>query len=249
MADIVFDDFRVFGHPPLSCHDRNIYSGDFDQWSGTTFPESHATAPIDADCLDNDIELLYTGLHKCVDQVVAAISVRTPPPRLDRIREQNRKVIDKLRTLESVISGDAEAVVFDSGSPAYASASASASASDTDRVRSGRGKRRRVSLPTNNIPSVSPISQTRNVTLPTKHTHEGSHAHSGLDPEATTSRSSPRAPEVRVPGLYLVGSKETLSWPRSCCRLGPKKPERAWPSLRPNWEHPSAKTHCRASHR
>lgn len=135
MTDIPFD--NLFDYQPLSYHDENIYLG-FDQWPGAAFPESHAAAPIYANCLD-DIEHMYIGLHKCVDHMVAKLSVRTPP-RLDQIREQNRKLIDKLTTLESAITGDNATVTSGSGSPL----GPSASAPRMDRVRNA-GKRRRAS--------------------------------------------------------------------------------------------------------
>jgi hypothetical protein len=156
MTDIEHVNF--LDYQPLTYHDEDIHH-DFDQWSGAVFLESQAAAPIHTNYLD-DIEHIYTGLHKCVDQVVAKISVRTPP-RLDQIREQNRKLIDKLTTLECAITGDATAVVIGSGSPVCPPASAS----DLNRVRSG-GKRKRVSQSVHsgtaspsvpNTPSVSPL--------------------------------------------------------------------------------------------
>ncbi|KAK3166774.1 hypothetical protein OEA41_009899 [Lepraria neglecta] len=133
MTDIEFDNFLDLDYRPLSYHDEEIHHA-FDQCSGAAFLESYAS------CFD-DIEHIYTGLHKSVDQVVAQISVRRPP-RLDQVREQNRRLIDKLTTLESAITGDATAVhvVLGSGSRVCPSASAP----DVDRVRSG-SKRRRVS--------------------------------------------------------------------------------------------------------
>lgn len=135
MTDIEFDNF--LDYQSLGYQDEDIQQG-YDQWPGTSFLESYAAAPIDASSWD-DIEHIYTGLHKSVDQVVAQISARTPP-RLDQIREQNRKLIDKLKTLDSTITGDPRDVVPDSESRAYSSASTS----DSNLVSSG-GKRRRVS--------------------------------------------------------------------------------------------------------
>lgn len=133
MTDIEFDNFLDLDSRPLSYHDQEIHHA-FDQCSGAAFLESHANR-------FDDFEHIYTGLHKSVDQLLAQISVRTPL-RLDQIREQNRRLIDKLTALESVITGDATAVhvVLGSGSRVCPSASAP----DVDRVRSG-SKRRRVS--------------------------------------------------------------------------------------------------------
>lgn len=138
MTDIEFDDF--LNYQPLSYYDDDIHQG-FDLWSGETFLESHAAArpvPFHAKSLD-DIEHIYTELHKGVDQVISKISVRTPP-RLDQIKEQNRKLIDKLTTLESAITGDATAVVLGSGSPVCPSTGAETASA---------------SIP--NTPSVSPF--------------------------------------------------------------------------------------------
>ncbi|KAF2690138.1 hypothetical protein K458DRAFT_399516 [Lentithecium fluviatile CBS 122367] len=135
MTDIESDNFLI--NQPLNYND-DIHH-DFDQWSGVAILESHTAArpaPVNSTCSD-DIEHIYTELHKCVDQAVAKISVHTPP-QLDQIREQNRKLIDKLTTLESKITWDATAVVLGSGSRVCQSASAP----DLDPVCSGRKKRR-----------------------------------------------------------------------------------------------------------
>ncbi|OCK75373.1 hypothetical protein K432DRAFT_308682 [Lepidopterella palustris CBS 459.81] len=142
-------------YQPLSDHNEDIHHV-LDQWSRAAFLESHVATPIHANCLD-DIEHIYAGLHKCVDQVVAKISVRTPP-RLDQIREQNRKLIDKLTTVECTITGDTTAVILGSGSPVRPSAPAP----DLARVRSGC-KRRRVSQSTGPGTESASIPNTRSV--------------------------------------------------------------------------------------
>ncbi len=121
-----------------SYHDENSYDV-FDDWLGLSPLVAPSPARMTSNSSD-DIEDIYTGLHRSVDQVVAQISIRTPA-RLDQIREQNRKLIDKLTTLESAITRDSaaptSAVESDSGSPK--------SVSDHGEVRS---KRRRVSQAT-----------------------------------------------------------------------------------------------------
>ncbi|GIJ99634.1 hypothetical protein Aspvir_003635 [Aspergillus viridinutans] len=131
MADIEFNNF--LNDPPFSYHDEDIHRA-FDQWCGVTFLESPAAtsaAPIYANNGSDDIEHIYTVLHKGVDQVAAKLSAHTPP-RLDQIKEQNRMLIDKLTSLESAITRDTTAVAL----------GPSASAPDMDRERSGAKKRR-----------------------------------------------------------------------------------------------------------
>lgn len=113
MADIEFDEF--LDYQPLGYRDEDIPHG-FDQWSEAAFLESHAAVPIYGNQCLEDIEHIYTGLHKCVEQVVAQISVRTSP-RLDQIREQIRKLLEKLTTLESAITRDAAGAVVRSVGP------------------------------------------------------------------------------------------------------------------------------------
>ena len=145
MTDIDFDNFLDLDYRPLSYHAEETHQA-FGQWPGAAFLEPHAN------CSD-DLEHIYTGLHKSVDQVVAQIAVRSTL-RLDRIQEQNRRLIDKLTTLESAITGNAAAAIG-SESP------------DVEPVRSA-SKRRRVSQPSGtgsettnasipNTPNVSPF--------------------------------------------------------------------------------------------
>lgn len=94
-------DSELLGYHQLSYHDQSIFYG-FDAWSETPIQSSSVAAPTQANSSD-DIENIYTGLHKSVDKVVAQISTRTPP-RLDQIREQNRRLIDKLTTIQSAIT-------------------------------------------------------------------------------------------------------------------------------------------------
>ena len=74
----------------------------FGEWLDLAPLVSSQSPPMTADSSD-DIENIYTKLHRSLDQVVAQISVSTPA-RLDRIREQNRKLIEKLTTLDNVIT-------------------------------------------------------------------------------------------------------------------------------------------------
>ncbi|KAI0387435.1 hypothetical protein F5Y04DRAFT_286582 [Hypomontagnella monticulosa] len=138
------------------------YQGDdihyvLNQWPGTAYPESYAAAPVHATPSD-DIEDIYVGLHKCVDQVVQKISVHAPP-RLDQIREQNRKLIDKLTNLECTITTDVTGVTF--GTETSASPGSTGSpptpVSGSVPVRGGCKKRRRVSRSTAETASTSNI--------------------------------------------------------------------------------------------
>lgn len=157
MTEMEFDDY--LNYQSLSYYDQAIHQG-FDQWSGIAFVESHAAAPPATTYTNglDDIEHTYTELHKSVDQVVEKLSVHTPP-RLDQIREQNRKLIDKLTTLEGAMT-DARVVVLGSGSHV----SPSASEPELDQVPSA-GKRRRVSQYTtpraasSSIPNTPSVSQ------------------------------------------------------------------------------------------
>ncbi|KAL8781975.1 MAG: hypothetical protein Q9213_005759 [Squamulea squamosa] len=123
MTDIEFNNFFDLN--------EELYNA-FDLCSRPAFLGSHAN------CFD-DIEHIYTGLHNFVDQVIEQISVCTPP-RLDRVREQNRRLIGRLTTLESAITGNATVapVALDPGSPICAPVPAP----DVDQVRKGSNKRR-----------------------------------------------------------------------------------------------------------
>lgn len=97
-----FLDYQTWGY-----HDFHN-SQDLNQLSGTIFLNPHTASrlvPAPVISGPDDIELTYTELHKRVDQVYETVSIGTPP-RLDRIREQNRQLIDKLTALESLITGD-----------------------------------------------------------------------------------------------------------------------------------------------
>lgn len=149
MSDIMLDQFRgVLDNQPLvqqHLHEEAIYY-DLNLLPVGAAPESYATAVTNTSTTSpnwpqDDIENIYTGLHRCVDQVVATISVRGSP-RLDQIKEQNRKVMDKLRTLESAITGNTAAAASDAVLTPW-----SPLVHDPDRPRTNPDKRRRVSLP------------------------------------------------------------------------------------------------------
>ncbi|KAK9260104.1 hypothetical protein V1519DRAFT_449727 [Lipomyces tetrasporus] len=122
MTDTGFENF--FPAQLLGYHNDDIqYSSDL--WTGVTFVESRPSAqptPVHAECWD-DIEHIYTELHKSVDRVISKIPLYTPL-RLDQVREQNRKLIAKLKSLDSAITRDTTpaAVVNDSGFLVYSSA-------------------------------------------------------------------------------------------------------------------------------
>ncbi|KAL5360629.1 hypothetical protein BJX96DRAFT_175480 [Aspergillus floccosus] len=143
MTDIEFDNF--LNYRPASYYGENL-SRSFDQWPGTPFfgPEAVTrTDYVPATGL-NDIEHIYTILHRGVDQVAAALSARISP-HLDQIREQNRKLIDKLMTLDRAITPiteDPSPEAFD----ARPLADPCPSGSELDQVRRA-GKKRRVSQP------------------------------------------------------------------------------------------------------
>ncbi|KAL8727822.1 MAG: hypothetical protein Q9166_005814 [cf. Caloplaca sp. 2 TL-2023] len=148
MTDIEFNNFLDLN--------EEFYNA-FDRYSRPAFLESHAN------CFD-DIEHIYTSLHNFVDQVIAQISVCTPP-RLDRVREQNRRLIGRLTTLESAITGNATAVpvALDPGSPICAPVPAP----DVDQVRKGSKKGRGSQSKTTEPESASaPIPNTTNGARP-----------------------------------------------------------------------------------
>jgi hypothetical protein len=147
-----FRGVRLDADQPLNLlHDDTIYY-DYDHWFGEAASEpyyaSYATTAVsntgsESPDSPDDIENIYTGLHRCVDEVVATISIRAPP-RLDQIKEQNRRVMDKLKTLESAaISSDNMDAQYDL---VPAASKARAPAVDRDRPRTSRDKRRRVSV-------------------------------------------------------------------------------------------------------
>ena len=151
MTDMQYD--NIFLNQALNNHNDGVHY-DFDQLSDLAFLESHAVAwpiPVHSASSD-DIEHIYIELHKWVDQAVAKISVHTPP-QLDQIREQNRKLIDKLTTRESKITGDATAVVFGPKSRV----SSATSTSDFGGVRNSI-KKRRVSQKTRPNPQRASVS-------------------------------------------------------------------------------------------
>jgi hypothetical protein len=159
MSDIMLNQFRgVLDHQPLNheqhLHEEAIYY-DLNLLSGGAASEPYATAVTTTSTSPHwpdGIENIYTELHRCVDQVVATISVRAPP-RLDQIKEQNRKVMDKLRTLESAITGNTAAAAA-----AVVSTPRSPPAHDPDRARTNPDKRRRVSLPKSPNPALRAAS-------------------------------------------------------------------------------------------
>ena len=139
MADAEFDNLFDVNFLPWGYNDQEIYQA-FDGESSTAVSlQSYAHS-------SDDIEYIYTNLHRSVDQVVAQISVCTPP-RLDQIREQNRGLIQKLTTLESAITTDTTAVEHITlGSESPDTDPSASSASGVARRSSG-SKRRRVSQP------------------------------------------------------------------------------------------------------
>ncbi|EPE28834.1 hypothetical protein GLAREA_09955 [Glarea lozoyensis ATCC 20868] len=142
-----------------SYHDENSYDL-FDEWLGLAPLVSPPPSPMTANSSD-DIESIYTGLHRSVDKVVAQMSIRTPA-QLDQIREQNRKLIKKLITLESVITRDSAAPT----GAAESHSRSTTSISVDDRVRR---KRRRV------LPATDPETVDISVTCtPNVARHESS---------------------------------------------------------------------------
>ncbi|KAL4864220.1 hypothetical protein BDV12DRAFT_201325 [Aspergillus spectabilis] len=185
MTDVGFDNF--LNDQPLSYHDEGNPCG-LNQWSGGAFlepPAATRTGPIFASGLD-DIEHIYTVLHKGVDQVVAELSARMPP-RLDQIREQNRKLIDKLTTLDNAITDDPSDLVLAS-SPYL---DPSQSAPEMERTRRAC-KKRRVSQSTSSggNPDLQPHSQ--------------SHGHRTLSSSGGIMTDSKLASK-----LAQIGSQET----------------------------------------
>ena len=122
MTDTGFENF--FPAQPLGYHNDDIrYSSDL--WTVVTFVESRPSAqptPVYAECWD-DIEHIYTELHKSVDRVISKIPLYTPL-QLDQVREQNRKLIAKLKSLDGAVTSDTTpaAVVNVSGFLVYSSA-------------------------------------------------------------------------------------------------------------------------------
>ena len=104
MTDTDLEDF--LSAQPLGYHNDDIqYNSDL--WEGVTLVESQPSAqhtPVHAECWD-DIEHVYTELHKSIDWVISKIPLYAPP-RLDQVKEQNRKLIAKLKSLDGVITRD-----------------------------------------------------------------------------------------------------------------------------------------------
>lgn len=112
----------------------------FDQLPGMAFVGAHVVdwSPSVHPAIPDNIEHIYSELHKWVDEAVAKVSVHKPP-QLERILEQNRRLIDKLTTLESTITGGETAV--DVGTEIRMSP-ATVIPSNVSRARSGVTKRR-----------------------------------------------------------------------------------------------------------
>lgn len=87
-----------------SYHHKDVGHPVLNQWSGPLGSEPHATSFNQELNLD-EIEIIYTEFHRLVDQVVAKAFICTAP-QLNRIRDQNHKLISKLMTLECAITGD-----------------------------------------------------------------------------------------------------------------------------------------------
>ncbi|KAF2230778.1 hypothetical protein EV356DRAFT_579786 [Viridothelium virens] len=95
-----------FPAPPMGFHNKDDqYSPNI--WTGKTLIESQPSAqPISmhTDCGGNN-EHIYTELHKPIDWVISEVPLYTPL-RLDEVREQNRKLIAKLKSLNGAITRD-----------------------------------------------------------------------------------------------------------------------------------------------
>lgn len=87
-----------------SYHHKDVAHPVLNQWSGPLGYEPHATGFTHELNLD-EIEIIYTEFHRLVDQVVAKAFICTAP-QLNRIKDQNHKLISKLMTLECAITGD-----------------------------------------------------------------------------------------------------------------------------------------------
>ncbi|KAJ5720909.1 uncharacterized protein N7483_008843 [Penicillium malachiteum] len=139
MADIEVED--LFNYPPLS-YTRNYIDGAFGQLPDMASLESQAsveTATMMYLKSHNDIEELYTGLHRGVEQVAARLSAHTPP-QLDHIREHNRQLIGKIRSLDRAITENVASVR--SGSSSRSSPHSGPSTSDAELSRSETNKER-----------------------------------------------------------------------------------------------------------
>ncbi|KAK6079332.1 hypothetical protein SCUP515_03992 [Seiridium cupressi] len=183
------EDDNALGFQPASYYDGNIHQG-LDYWPMSAFPELPTISPSYDRCSD-DIERLYTELHNCIDQVAAKLSGRTPS-RLGQIKEQNRKVVDKLKVLES-------AITLNSGSCVIPSTWAPG----LDPRRDGGKKKRRVSQPTRpkstnaSIPHTPKEAQARS---------DGRHDKSGS--RAGRSSDRPRGDAKLTTKLLLIGNHE-----------------------------------------
>lgn len=131
----------IFPAQLLGCYNEDTqYSSD--PWMGATFNESRLLAQptsVHAECC-NDIESIYTEIHKSVDQVISEIPLYTPLY-LDQVREQNYKLIAKLKHLENAITRGTTptAVVNDSGAILYLSANSESTSLASSSCTSGEG--------------------------------------------------------------------------------------------------------------
>ncbi|KAI1846153.1 hypothetical protein JX265_010531 [Neoarthrinium moseri] len=124
MTTLEYPDF--LDDQSLTYYDEDVLH-DFDAWSHS--PHFEVSNNLICDNYLDDIKHTYRELHKCVDQVVAKFSSRKPMC-LDEIRDHNRKVIEKLTTLENTIlesahTEDAIPVIPGSASHLYPSPTAS----------------------------------------------------------------------------------------------------------------------------
>ena len=204
-VDIEFESFLDLDYQTLTFPNENI-TRTLDHCSGAAILES---VPNHKD----DIEHIYTSLHKSVDQVLAQISVRTPA-QLDQVREQNRRLIDKLTTLEGPITGDPTATSFAPNLPSTIFLSASTNTSGSGNAPALSPNRPKVSPYPRRIMHAYRVasrdSRPVDSQLPRK-----------LDTKVINLNISPATTEV-VP---VVAFKAIPSLPRSCCKLALWKPE------------------------
>ena len=110
---------NLFPTQPLDYPDNHTRCSS-NLWTHTAFLEP---TPVHAECWDG-IEQAYTELHKSVDWVMSQIPLYQPLRR-NQVREQNRKLIAKLESLDGEITRETilpAAVVNDSSLLAYSSA-------------------------------------------------------------------------------------------------------------------------------
>ncbi|VUC28734.1 unnamed protein product [Clonostachys rosea] len=152
-----------------SYHPKDVAHPMLNQWPGLGF-EPHETSFNHELNLD-EIEIIYTEFHRLVDQVVAKAFICTAP-QLNRIKDQNHKLISKLMTLECAITGDlsthdaSRIASLPAGLSAGSMGKPPPTAGSSPISRSGTTKRRRISNNTTQDQSESTVtpasSSTRN---------------------------------------------------------------------------------------